>query len=142
MGMNKANLIDAYESWLNQFRWSLYGTLTFRGSPSATTADRIFRQWISEMKQEDGAKDFRWFRVTEHGAYGDNLHFHAVIGGLRDGSKWPWMLRWDELAGSADIFYYRPYAGGLPYMLKTARPDRDFEIEFELPAITHSRAAR
>ena len=44
-----------------------------------------------------------------------------------DGNKWHWMFRWDELAGSADIFYYRPNAGGIPYMLKTARPDRDLK---------------
>lgn len=46
------------------------------------------------------------------------------------------MLRWDELAGSADIFYYRPNAGGIRYMLKTARPGCDFEIEMEFPPPT------
>ena len=130
--MTKKELIDAYEDWFSKYHWSLIGTLTFRGSPSSSRADRIFRRWISEMKQGDGTNKFHWVRVTEHGSFGDNLHYHVVIGGLRDGSKWPWMLRWDELAGSADIFYYRPYAGGLAYMLKTARPDRDFEIDFDL----------
>jgi hypothetical protein len=137
--MNRAELIDAYESWLNQFHWSLYCTLTFRGNPSNSKADRIFRQWTDEMRDQDGGDNFRWVRITEHGAFADNLHFHAVIGGLREGSKWPWILRWDELAGSADIFDYRPYAGGLAYMLKTAHPDRDFEIEFELPSVSTPR---
>lgn len=131
--VNKIELIDAYEEWLSEQSWGLFGTLTFRGSPSSSQADRIFRRWISEMKQADGTTNFRWVRVTEHGSFGDNLHFHVLIGGLRNGSKWPWMLRWDELAGSADIFYYRVHAGGIRYMLKTADPDRDFEIEFELP---------
>ncbi len=140
--MNRDELIGAYESWLNQFHWSLYCTLTFRSAPSSSKADRIFRQWISEMKEEDGRDDFRWVRITEHGACGDNLHFHAVIGGLHNGSKWPWMLRWDELAGSADIFYYRPYAGGIPYMLKTVHPNRDFEIDFELPPTAKPTNAR
>lgn len=131
--MNKEELIDAYEEWFAGYHWSLFGTLTFRESPSSSRADRIFRRWISEMKQTDGADGFRWVRVTEHGSFGDNLHYHVVIGGLRNGSKFPWMLRWDELAGSAEISYYRSNAGGLRYLLKTARPDRDFEIEFDLP---------
>jgi hypothetical protein len=132
--VTKQELIDAYEDWLSSYHWSLFGTLTFRESPSSARADRLFRHWISEMKQTDGTDSFHWVRVTEHGSFGDNLHFHVLIGGLRDGSKFPWMLRWDELAGSADIFYYRPYAGGMRYMLKTARPDCDFEIDFELPS--------
>lgn len=139
--MTKDQLISAYEDWLSQRRWSLFGTLTFRGSPSSSRADRIFRRWISEMRQNDGTASFRWVRVTECGAFGDNLHFHILVGGLRNGSKWPWLLRWNELAGSADIFYYHPYAGGIRYMLKTAHPDRDFEIEMELPAIA-TRARR
>jgi hypothetical protein len=130
--MNKAEIIEAYEEWLNRYQWNLFGTLTFRDSPSSLKADRIFRRWISEMKSDDGTNGFRWVRVTEHGSFADNLHFHIVIGGLRVGCKWPWLLRWDELAGSADIFYYRPHAGGLSYMLKTARPDREFEIDFDL----------
>ncbi len=85
------------------------------------------------MKREDGADYFRWVRVTERGSFGDNLHFHVLIGGLRDRSKWPWILRWEELAGDCIISYYRPFAGGIRYMLKTASPDRDFEIEIELP---------
>lgn len=130
--MTRNELIDAYEGWFSEQRWQLFGTLTFRGSPSPFRADNIFRRWISEMEENDGTKSFRWVRVTEHGAFGDNLHYHVVIGGLRDGCKWPWLLLWGELAGSADIFYYIPNAGGLRYMLKTARPDRDFEIDFEL----------
>jgi hypothetical protein len=137
--MTRDDLIGAYESWLSEHRWGLFATLTFRGFPSAAKADRIFRQWISEMRLQDGRSDFRWVRVTERGACGDNLHFHVLIGGLHDGSKWPWLLRWDELAGNADIFYYRHHAAGIRYMLKEVHPDRDFEIEIELPPIAEPR---
>lgn len=140
--MNKNNLIDAYEDWLAKQHWSLFGTLTFRSSPSTSRADRIFRQWITEMEKEDGTDGFRWVRVTEHGAADDNLHFHILVGGLRSGSKYPWILRWNELAGDCLISYFHPYAGGLRYMLKTASADRDFEIEIELPPITAARKPR
>jgi hypothetical protein len=129
----KEKLIGAYEEWLSEYDWSLIGTLTFRESPSSSRADRIFRRWISEIKQKDGTDRFHWVRVTEHGAFGDNLHYHVVIGGLQHDSEWwPWVLRWDKLAGSAEISSYLPNAGGLLYMLKTARPGRDFEIDFDL----------
>jgi len=137
--MTQDELINAYEEWLTETRWSLFGTLTFCTSPSSSKADRIFRQWIAEMKKEDGRPDFRWVRVTEHGISGDNLHYHFLAGGLRNGSKYPWILRWNELAGECLISYFLPYAGGIRYLLKTASPDRDFEIEIELPPITSSR---
>jgi hypothetical protein len=95
-------------------------------------ANRIFRKWISEIEDEDGARNFHWFRVTERGAYGDNLHFHVLVGGLRSGSKYPWIVRWNELAGDALITYYFRSGGATKYIVKTARPDRDFDIDFNL----------
>jgi hypothetical protein len=127
--MTKAELIDAYEDWLLQYHWHLFATLTFRTSASISKANRLFLRWIKEMRDADGDNDFRWARVTEYGAFGDNLHFHALIGGLRDGCKWPWVLRWDELAGDSWISYYIACGGGIRYMLKGANPDRDFDFD-------------
>ena len=131
--MTRDELISGYVEWLSRYRWVWFGTLTFR-IPDLPTwkANRIFKQWISEIEAEDGADDFHWFRVTEHGAYRDNLHFHVLVGGLRNGSKWPWLLRWNELAGDASLTYYLRSGGASQYIVKTARPDRDFEIDFDL----------
>jgi len=133
MQLTKDQLIGAYAGWLEERTWNWFCTLTFRGFPSVKKADDLFRIWISEVRQKVGTAAFRWVRVTERGANQDNVHFHALVGGLRDATKWDWVLRWDDLAGTADIFYYRPNAGGIEYMLKTAEPNRDFEIEFEFP---------
>jgi hypothetical protein len=131
--VTKQELIEAYEEWFCKYHWIFFGALTFRESPSPSRADRIFKRWIAEMQQNDGTKDFRWVRVTEHGAFGDNLHFHVLIGGLtNDAEWWPWVRRWDALAGDAVLSYYCKNAGGIPYMLKTALPGRDFEIDFDL----------
>jgi hypothetical protein len=130
--VTKEQLIDGYAEWLSRYKWIWFATLTFGGCPGFSRADRLFRRWITEIEAKDGTDEFRWVRVTERGAFGDNIHFHSVIGGLYNGNKFPWILRWQELAGSADIFYYRPHAGGLRYMLKGARPGSDFEIEMEL----------
>jgi hypothetical protein len=128
-------LRDCYAEWLSSFRWQLFATLTFRRFPSSSRANRIFRLWTDEMRSAVGTSSFRWFRVTEYGSSGTNLHYHAFIGGLRDATKWPWLFRWEELAGEADIFYFSPAGGAVQYSLKTLHEDRDFEIEFDFPNV-------
>jgi hypothetical protein len=39
--MNKNKLIDAYEGWFAKQHFSLFGTLTFRSSPSTSRAARM-----------------------------------------------------------------------------------------------------
>jgi hypothetical protein len=131
--ISKERLLDDYERWLLRFTWSIWGTLTFRGSPSTSKATRVFDGWISEIRKLDGKKGFRWVRVTEMGAFGDNVHFHILLGGLRDGSKFPWMLRWEKLAGTAELHYFDSSLGGLRYLLKSVEPGKDFAIDFSLP---------
>jgi hypothetical protein len=131
--MNKNHLINGYHEWLSRYRWTWFGTLTFRSrSIPLWRTDRCFEDWIYEIDAAVGAEDFRWFRVTEFGAFKDNLHYHVLVGGLKDPCKWPWILRWQELAGDADIFYFIRSMGGIRYMLKTADPNTDFEIKYDL----------
>ena len=130
--MKKAEIIEAYERWLNRFRWNWFVTLTFRGAVTKPKANLLFREWIRELHQKEGTKSFSWVRVIEHGSFGDNLHFHLLVSGLRDECKYFWILRWDELAGRAWISYYRSSMGGIRYMLKTFHPNQDFDIEFAI----------
>jgi hypothetical protein len=137
--MNKKELIDGYEQLLSRYQWVWFGTLTFRRRDiKFWLANEVFWQWIVEIQNAEGIEDngskheFHWFRVTEYGAFRNNLHFHILVGGLKNPSKWPWVLRWQELAGDADIFYFIPSRGGIRYLLKTADPKTDFEIEYEL----------
>lgn len=131
--MKTQHLIDGYRELLSRYRWQWFATLTFRGTPSFRKTDQAFRLWLSEIDEAVGTADFHWFRVTEHGAFGNNLHYHLLLGGLRDASKWDWILRWEELAGEAVIHYFFPCRGAITYILKTARPGCDFEIDFDLP---------
>jgi len=130
--MTKAELVAAYSDWLSRYNWCWFATLTFRGYPPLSKAHRCFRRWITEIEKQDGDPDFRWVRVTERGAYGANIHFHVLVGGLRCGSKFPWILRWEQLAGHAWITYFVRCRGGAGYVVKTACPGRDFEIDFKL----------
>jgi hypothetical protein len=131
--MNKERLINGYEEWLSRYRWIWFGTLTFRRLDiKLWTANECFWRWIVEVENSERTDVFHWFRVTEHGAFKDNLHFHVLVGGLKNPSKWPWLLRWQDLAGDAEIYYFNRSLGGLRYMLKTAKPDTDFDILYDL----------
>jgi len=132
--MKKLELINAYEGWFARYKWNLFGTLTFRRRDIPYwMADRTFWTWIIEIDNADGRDDFRWVRVTERGAFDDNLHFHVLVGGLKNGSKWPWLVRWQELAGDAVLsYYFLRSRTAIRYLVKTARPDCDFEIKYDL----------
>jgi len=135
-------LIESYKEWLSQYRWIWFGTLTFSGYPSLRKATRIFDKFINEIREKHGTRDFRWIRVTEHGADGNNLHFHVLIGGLhlQSGDRYMAMLRWQELAGESLITSFASHRNGIYYILKTLRPGVDFEIDFLLEPIAPTGA--
>lgn len=120
------HLIQGYVDWLHPYPWQLFGTLTFRKYPSSYRADSLFKTWIETIRRAEGTADFCWFRVKELGAFGDNLHYHVLVGGLRNATKWPWMLLWDELAGEANLSYFVAGLGGIRYILKEVKPDLPF----------------
>jgi hypothetical protein len=133
--MNPSQLIEGYYQWLSLYKWLWFGTLTFRGYPPINKAKRCFNFWINELNQKYDGSDVRWFRVTEHGADGYNLHFHVLVGGLNivSGARSLAMLRWKQLAGEANLSSFMSHKGGIFYILKTAKPYKEFEIDFELP---------
>jgi hypothetical protein len=139
--MNKRELIESYHEWLSGFKWNWFGTLTFRGFPPVGKARRCFDSWINELEHKYGQNDFRWFRVTERGITGSNIHFHVLIGGLRlcSGSRYLAMSRWQQLAGEANITSFVPHKNGIFYILKTLQPAKDVEIDFHLDPIGRRR---
>jgi hypothetical protein len=133
--IERSSLIAGHIEWLETFAWQWFCTLTFRGYASAWRADRCFDKWISELRAAEGTPGFGWYRVTEMGATGQDLHFHAFIAGLRNrylAERMEWMKRWIELAGSADITTYSPGKGGPAYVLKCLNPDHESQIRFEI----------
>jgi hypothetical protein len=130
--MNREQLIDGYLEWLSKYKWAWFGTLTFRGYPPLGKALQCFNKWLGELKEKEDTRDFRWVRVTERGAEGFNVHFHVLIGGLRSGSKYEWMARWQEIAGEAEISYFHAHQQGIRYILKTVELGKAFDIDFDL----------
>jgi hypothetical protein len=134
--ISKKHLIQAYGQWLKQYRWNLFGSLTFAGFPSRQKAQETFDLWIAEVQIEAGTRNFRFVQVTERGVSGDNIHFHFLIGGLRknwDQRMGTWCKRWQHKAGAAVMGKYKPKKPGIFYLLKTLLPDRDFDVNIKLP---------
>jgi hypothetical protein len=131
--ISRRELIEAYGAWLQEWRWDFFGTLTFRGYPPASRAERIFAEWVAALEKLAGTRSFRYVRVTERGADDANLHFHVLVGGIKDQDRhfpFKWAERWRQLAGQAVVQRFDPNQGGVYYLLKTLLPDRDFAITF------------
>jgi RNA recognition motif. (a.k.a. RRM, RBD, or RNP domain) len=92
----------------------------------------MFDAWISRLRQAEGADDFRWFRVLERGSGGNNIHFHVLIGGLRDREKF-WAQKWNALGGDGRITPYDSERDGILYLLKGMGDDGDLACDFLLP---------
>ena len=129
--------LEAYIDWLGQYWWQWFVTLTFPGYPGGKKAEKKFDVWKSQLQSEIGAEDFRFVRVMERGAYGDNVHFHCVFGGLNLSGRnllRAWEKRWADITGGeASIQHYDANQAGIRYMLKSLRPDEDPAIELQLP---------
>ncbi len=130
--MRRGELKDGYAEWLSRFAWDWFCTLTFRGYPSRSKANKCFHRWISELRVAQGTENFRWFRVTEYGCTGENVHFHLLVGGLRWKSINRWAFRWSVLAGEPDISPFKRDRGAIQYIIKGVLPHRHFEIDFHL----------
>jgi hypothetical protein len=125
--------IQEYRGWLEKFRWDWFATLKITsGVPSERRARNLCDRWVSDVRRAEGAEDFRWFRVLERGASGSNLHFHVLVGGLRNRRN-SWERRWAELGGEALIKPYNPEQKGIMYLLKSMGNDGDLACDFELP---------
>ena len=127
-------LKDGYAHWLSEYRWDWFATLKAdRGRPSRRRAAELFDQWVKHLQRREGGRHFRWVRVMEHGANGDNDHFHVLVGGSRSRHRF-YERQWSKHAGSALIRRFDPTLPGIEYMLKTMDHERrPWRSAYELP---------
>ena len=124
--------IQEWRRWLEEFRWTWFCTLKITsGIPSTRRAKQMCENWISELRRDEGGKDFRWFWVLERGADGSNLHFHLLVGGLRNRMKL-WETRWKDLGGNAVITKFDPDQKGILYILKDMDTEGNIDCDFQL----------
>ena len=126
---------DEYESWFSSFHWRWFATLKLiKGHPSRKACLSVFDRWITELKDNEGSSRFRWVRVLERGAYGDNFHLHVLVGGFRNRMA-DWGRRWERLGGEALIKRFDPDQGAIPYILKSIDREGDLDVDYELPGL-------
>jgi hypothetical protein len=122
-----------YNRWFRRYSWSWFVTLKITsGMPSKRRANQMFERWISDLRRSEGTKNFRWVRVLEKGGSGQNLHFHVLIGGLRNRLK-HWESQWEELGGEGLIGKFDPDKEAILYMTKEMDDSGNLDIDFCLP---------
>ncbi len=104
-------LQEAYEEFLNRWRWDLYTTNTFRHDIHPEKANKQWRLWVSKMNRhlyghrwQKRGKGLYWCRVSEFQERGV-LHFHGLLGGAGAATLdfRRWQDEWFRLAGQARI---------------------------------------
>jgi hypothetical protein len=126
MSITQQRLSQTYVTWLSTYQWDWFITLTFREPTTRVKAIWTFDRWIECVNAAQGTHHFRWVRVLQFGAFGDNIHFHVLLGGLRTAEfiRWPVTL-WSKMAGWAEPRRFKPDAKAFEYILRFLRPDSD-----------------
>jgi hypothetical protein len=127
--MSGQELVDYYAIWLAPLKWQWYGSLSFRRHRVPFwMAERCFHTWIGEIETALGKNQFCWFRFNNFGAFPTEPFFYVLVGGMRTGSKYVWMNRWQAIAGDADIEYFHRHDRASRFIVGIARPGFEFEI--------------
>ena len=120
-----------YASWLGDYRWEWFCTLTLREGIGRKAAIRKLKFWIEELEEREGGK-ITWFRVAERGEEGGHFHFHVIVGGVRRTPIAIAECLWERWAGSADIDEYDYERNGIGYMLKQLEEGNDLDWDADL----------
>jgi hypothetical protein len=134
---------DEFTTWLGNFSWQWFCSLTFRPGISQPKARWCLRKWVRGLHSELGTAHFGFVAVPEFGTTRINFHFHVLVIGLRQWrapQRLEWMTNWYKLAGDALITQFNPAAGGIRYVLKTIGPNEMDSIEFDLVASTSTQS--
>jgi hypothetical protein len=102
-------LREAWIAWLEQWRWEWYCTLTFREEVHPEAAKKRFRTFEKMINRSlYGPRWFKhgrgigWVLALEYQRRGV-IHFHALLTGVGDVPRRPWIKTWRKLAGFATI---------------------------------------
>lgn len=110
-------LRESWATFLNNFNWDWWVTLTFRDKQTTNSANRKWNVWLKGLENERDNK-VGYFRVTELQRLRNNIHFHALMLNLRGIRRLTWMDEWDRIAGFARIYPYKKNKGANYYLCK------------------------
>lgn len=102
-------LRDAWTTFLGQWEWDWFCTLTFRDMVHPEAAEKRFRLLVNLMNRElYGSRWYKrhlglkWVCATEYQRRGV-IHFHALCSDVSQLRRLSYMDKWNELAGYARI---------------------------------------
>ena len=110
-------LKESWSTFLNNFNWDWWVTLTFRNKQSTKTANIKWNKWLKRLENEIDNK-VGYFRVTELQRPRNCIHFHALMLNLKGVRRLTWKDEWDLIAGYARIYPYDKSRGASYYLCK------------------------
>jgi hypothetical protein len=132
---NEQQIRDAAASFMKQYDWNWWCTLTFTNPPSWDVADLAFRKWINKLNRRTFGNNYykrpteglRWLRGVEL-QQREAIHFHVRVAG---DPKPAWDIAekfWGTLAGDAQITPYDPDRGATYYLVKKYAADGNLDL--------------
>jgi hypothetical protein len=124
-------IANSYGSFLAQFDFAWYVTLTYATECSKGAARSKFKEYALDLERAAGTAIF-WFCVDEIGVFG-RCHQHALIGNVQHLSRAIWERRWRH--GHARILCYDPGRDAAYYVTKDiAHPNCEFMLSDNIEA--------
>jgi len=142
--MNNDEIICSLASWLNNYSWSWFATLTFRFEVSdPLNAKKYFRRWIVKDVQTRVSVPVRYFVAVERFRHNLGTHLHSLIWvgvehtlfGVKNVLIMPHWRAWVSRYGAARILLYDRRLGARYYLGKYITKEI-CDWDFCLPAQT------
>lgn len=115
----RPDLREPTGTWLAQFPWDWYATMTFTEPVHPEQAAKRWERWVRDV-EHDKRQRVRWVRALEYQKR-SVVHYHALIwfGGATEARRLTAMDRWEVIGGGyARIFAYDPTLGATHYLGK------------------------
>lgn len=125
------SLKRAYGTFLAQWPWDHFATLTFSTVPNDERCRGEFKKWIRRMERLDRRR-VDYFVAYERGGHGDLLHIHALTLGTGGIPLFGIEAGWRS--GRMDARVYEADGGAAYYVAKVVEGSGDYAFSGKLEA--------
>ena len=131
-------LRQSWVSFLNQFNWDWFATLTFSHSPRTYTAQNRVNRWLNALERQEKRK-IGYYKAMEFTRLGVP-HFHLLMGNLQGVRRDKYWELWFRENGRARILPYDLEKGAAFYISKYVIKDEYSNTEnWEIKGLEYLR---